>query len=77
MSVANDEEQIRTLIERWAVAVHSGDMAGVLEDHSDDIVMFDVPPPYEGVRGIDTYRQTWPRTKAALAVAPRHGSPVR
>jgi uncharacterized protein (TIGR02246 family) len=60
LSVANDEEQIRTLIERWAVAVHSGDMAGVLEDHSDDIVMFDVPPPYEGVRGIDTYRQTWP-----------------
>jgi len=58
--MANDEEQIRTLIERWAVAVHSGDMAGVLEDHSDDIVMFDVPPPYEGVRGIDAYRRTWP-----------------
>jgi uncharacterized protein (TIGR02246 family) len=58
--VANDEEQIRTLIERWTVAVHGGDMAGVLEDHSDDIVMFDVPPPYEGVRGIDAYRETWP-----------------
>jgi uncharacterized protein (TIGR02246 family) len=58
--VANDEEQIRTLIERWAAAVHSGDMDGVLEDHSDDIVMFDVPPPYQGVRGIDAYRRTWP-----------------
>ena len=22
--------------------------------------MFDVPPPNEGVRGIDAYRQTWP-----------------
>jgi ketosteroid isomerase-like protein len=22
--------------------------------------MFDVPPPYEGVRGIDAYRDTWP-----------------
>lgn len=22
--------------------------------------MFDVPPPQEGVRGIDTYRETWP-----------------
>ncbi|WSF47094.1 SgcJ/EcaC family oxidoreductase [Streptomyces canus] len=54
-----DEEQIRTLIEQWAVAVHRGDMNGVLADHSEDIVMFDVPPPYEGVRGIDAYRETW------------------
>jgi ketosteroid isomerase-like protein len=22
--------------------------------------MFDVPPPYEGVRGIEAYSQTWP-----------------
>ena len=34
----NDEEQIRTLIEQWAAAVHSGDMDGVVADHSDDIV---------------------------------------
>jgi uncharacterized protein (TIGR02246 family) len=58
--MADNEEQIRTLIERWAKAVHSGDMEGVLVDHADDIVMFDVPPPYEGVRGIDAYRETWP-----------------
>jgi uncharacterized protein (TIGR02246 family) len=56
----DDEEQIRTLIERWAAAVHGGDMKGVLANHSDDIVMFDVPPPYDGVRGIDAYRETWP-----------------
>ena len=54
------EEQIRTLIQRWAAAVHRGDLAAVLADHADDIVMFDVPPPYEGVRGIDAYRETWP-----------------
>src|ERR687891_2085457 len=58
--MAHDEEQIRRLIEAWAEAVHSGDMAGVLADHSGDIVMFDVPPPHEGVRGIDAYRETWP-----------------
>lgn len=56
----DDEEQIRTLIEKWANAVHSCDLSGVLADHSDDIVMFDVPPPQEGVRGIDAYRETWP-----------------
>jgi ketosteroid isomerase-like protein len=46
------------LIESWPV--HSAVMSGVLADHSDDIVMFDVPPPHEGVRGIDAYRETWP-----------------
>ena len=56
----SDEEQIRDLIERWAAAVHAGDMEAVLADHADDIVMFDVPPPQDGVRGIDDYRQTWP-----------------
>jgi hypothetical protein len=58
--MTDDEEQIRRLIERWAEAVHRGDLSGVVADHSDDIVMFDVPPPNEGVRGIDAYGETWP-----------------
>jgi uncharacterized protein (TIGR02246 family) len=58
--VTDDEKRIRALIERWATAVHEGDMDAVLADHADDIVMFDVPPPYEGVRGLDAYRETWP-----------------
>jgi uncharacterized protein (TIGR02246 family) len=56
----NQEQEIRTLIERWAEAVHTGDLDGVLADHAEDIVMFDVPPPHDGVRGIDAYRETWP-----------------
>jgi len=55
-----DEEQIRELVERWARAVHAGDLGTVLADHAEDIVMFDVPPPYEGVRGKAAYRDTWP-----------------
>jgi uncharacterized protein (TIGR02246 family) len=58
--MTDEQNQIRTLIERWAAAVHSGDMNAVLADHAEDIVMFDVPPPHEGVRGIDAYRETWP-----------------
>ena len=58
--MTTDEKQIRALIERWATAAHAGDMDGVLADHADDIVMFDVPPPYRGARGIDAYRETWP-----------------
>ena len=55
-----DEQQIRTLIESWVTAVHTGDLDTVLADHSPDIVMFDVPPPYAGVRGLDDYTATWP-----------------
>lgn len=56
----DDEQQIRSLIESWAAAVHRGDLDTVLADHAEDIVMYDVPPPYDGVRGIDAYRDTWP-----------------
>jgi uncharacterized protein (TIGR02246 family) len=56
----SDEAEIRVLIERWAEAVHTGDMDGVLAGHADDIVMFDVPPPEDGVRGVQAYRETWP-----------------
>jgi ketosteroid isomerase-like protein len=53
-------DEIRELIERWVAAVHAGDLTTVLADHADDIVMFDVPPPYEGVRGLAAYEKTWP-----------------
>ena len=58
--MADDERQVRELIERWSEAVHMGDLEGVLADHDASIVMFDVPPPNDGVRGIDAYRETWP-----------------
>jgi len=58
--VTDDEKQIRELVGRWAAAVHEGRMDDVLADHAADILMFDVPPPDDGVRGIDAYRQTWP-----------------
>ncbi len=53
------EAAIRSLIERWASAVRAGDLDGVLADHSEDIQMFDVPPPSE-LRSIEAYRETWP-----------------
>jgi uncharacterized protein (TIGR02246 family) len=56
----SDEQQIRSLIEGWAEAVHRGELDRVLADHSDDLVMFDVPPPHQGVRGLAAYAETWP-----------------
>jgi uncharacterized protein (TIGR02246 family) len=63
MSMTTDqrapESAIRALIERWATAVHAGDLDSVLADHSVEFQMFDVPPPNQ-VGGIEAYRETWP-----------------
>ena len=47
--------QIRALVEGWASAVRAKDMDGVLANHSDDIVMFDVPMPLQskGIAGLN------------------------
>jgi uncharacterized protein (TIGR02246 family) len=55
-----DEDEVRGLIERWVQAVQQRDLPSVLAQHAPDVVMFDVPPPEEGVRGIEAYEATWP-----------------
>ena len=54
------EREVRELIERWAHAVHVGDLETVVADHAEDIVMFDVPPPQDGIRGLADYTAAWP-----------------
>lgn len=54
----SNENQIRTVIERWAEAVRSGDMTGILANHTKDILMFDVPEPLQA-KGIAAYKKTW------------------
>lgn len=58
--MTDDEQAIRTLIGNWVAAVNAGDLDAVLADHDPDIVMFDVPPPHDGVRGLEEYAATWP-----------------
>lgn len=53
-----DETTIRATLEAWAQAVRNRDMAGILANHSEDIVMFDVPVPLQS-RGMTEYRKTW------------------
>lgn len=55
-----DESEIRTVITDWVDGIRACDLDAVVANHTDDIVMFDVPPPYEGVRGITAYRDCWP-----------------
>jgi uncharacterized protein (TIGR02246 family) len=60
-----NEAKIRTLVENWAEAVRAKDIAGVLAHHTDDVLMFDVPPPV-AVRGLSAYQDTWPPFFRAL-----------
>ena len=54
----NDETAIHDLIQSWAKAVRDKNIDGILANHSDDILMFDVPPPLQS-KGIDAYKKTW------------------
>ena len=58
LPAAQDETQIRALIDRWTAAVRRHDLDAVLADHCPNMIMFDVPPPLQ-VEGIDAYRDTW------------------
>jgi uncharacterized protein (TIGR02246 family) len=53
-----DKAQIHDLVENWAKAVRDENLEGIFANHSDDIVMFDVPPPLQS-KGIDAYKKTW------------------
>ena len=55
---ATDADAIRKLIKNWAKAVRAKDLPGILAHHSADMLMFDVPPPFES-KGIEAYAKTW------------------
>ena len=58
VSRKGEEAVVRRLIEDWASAVRAQKIRDVVAHHTDDVVMFDVPPPV-AVRGIAAYRRTW------------------
>jgi ketosteroid isomerase-like protein len=52
------EEEVREIIGNWAEAVRNRDMKRILAHHAEEIVMYDVPKPFESI-GIEAYRKTW------------------
>jgi ketosteroid isomerase-like protein len=50
--------EVTSLIRRWERAIQAGDMEGIIADHGEDIVMFDVPEPLQSL-GLEAYRKTW------------------
>ena len=57
-SVSVESAAVRNVIESWAAAVRRRDLEGILQNHSSDIVMFDVPPPFQS-KGLEAYKKTW------------------
>ena len=55
----SDEQAIRDVFTGWVEAVQTQNLEGVVANHDPNIVMFDVPPPYTGIRGIADYRDAW------------------
>jgi uncharacterized protein (TIGR02246 family) len=55
---SENESAVRSVIESWTAAVRRRDYEGILRNHSSDIVMFDVPPPFK-IRGIEAYKKSW------------------
>jgi uncharacterized protein (TIGR02246 family) len=53
-----DEAAIVDLVETWARAVRSRNLDGILANHSQDMLMFDVPPPLQS-KGMQEYKETW------------------
>src|SRR6185312_4865673 len=57
-TITENEKQVRQLVENWAKAVRDKNIDGILAHHSQDIVMYDVPEPFQSI-GIEAYRKTW------------------
>ncbi len=56
----SDDEAIKALLERWFDAVATGDLAGTVAAHTDDVVMYDVPGPSQATSSIEEYADVWP-----------------
>ena len=55
---SDDEAAVRDVIEAWAASVRRKDYEGILRNHSPDLVMFDVPPPFQS-KGLAAYQASW------------------
>jgi len=58
MTYASNESAVHARIESWTKAIRGGDLEGVLAHHTDDVVMFDAPPPVQ-LKGMAEYKKAW------------------
>src|ERR1700753_2958934 len=58
--------EIQELISQWAQAVRNEDFEAIRANHAEDLLMFDVPPPFLS-RGLAAYTETWKTFYASQA----------
>jgi ketosteroid isomerase-like protein len=51
-------KEIQSVVEHWVTAIQQKNMKGILQNHTHDILMFDVPVPLQS-KGLTEYRATW------------------
>lgn len=55
----NDEiGEIKRVIAHWVKSIQEKNLTGILANHAEDILMFDVPEPMQS-KGIRDYQKTW------------------
>jgi ketosteroid isomerase-like protein len=55
---ANDEAEIRRVIDGWVEALRVKDVDAIMSLYAPDILLFDILPPLEH-KGQDAYRKIW------------------
>jgi uncharacterized protein (TIGR02246 family) len=68
-SRTDDERTLRQLIADWSAAARRRDYDGVLAHHAPNILMFDVPPPFQS-EGLEAYCKTWELFFGSMADPP-------
>ena len=53
-----NSKEIKKVVESWIRAIQQKNMDGILQNHTKDILMFDVPIPLQS-KGLMEYKETW------------------
>lgn len=53
-----NSKEIKTVLESWIAAIEQKNLEGILQNHTKDILMFDVPVPLQS-KGLKEYKETW------------------
>lgn len=53
-----DEEQVRQILEQWALATRENLQDAILKNHAPDVVIYDVLPPMK-YDSAEAYRRSW------------------
>ena len=56
--IDNNISEIQSVVNHWVKSIQHKDMDGILQNHSSDILMFDVPVPLQS-KSLKEYRKTW------------------